>query len=50
MAEDVDMTEHYLRIQKEVKEDAARNLNSLFKRCGLWVRKASGFNCFFTKR
>ena len=27
---DVDMTEHYLHVQKEVKEDAAQKLNSLF--------------------
>ena len=29
---DVDMTEHYLHVQKEVKEDAAQKLNSLFKK------------------
>ena len=29
---DVDMTEHYLHVQKEVKEDAAQKLDSLFKK------------------
>ena len=29
---DVDMTEHYLHVQKEVKEDATQKLNSLFKK------------------
>lgn len=29
---DVDMTEHSLHVQKEVKEDAAQKLNSLFKK------------------
>ena len=29
---DVDMTEHYLHVQKEVKENAAKKLDSLFKK------------------
>ena len=28
---DVDMTEHYLHVQREVKENAVKKLNALFK-------------------